>query len=53
MEKYFEKYFNPMKSMSKNGSGISQLEKRFGRLVWNSQEKGTYIRAINGKLPNN
>jgi hypothetical protein len=53
MKKYFEKYFNSMESNPKNGSGISKLEKRSGRLVWNSKVKGTYVRAIHGKLPNN
>jgi len=47
---YFAKYFNPMKSMPLNGSGINQLKKRFGRLVWNSDIKGTYVRAIHGEL---
>jgi hypothetical protein len=47
---YFSIFFNPMKSMPKNGSGVNQLKKRFGRLVWNSSQKGTYIRAIYGEL---
>ena len=47
---YFSVFFNPMKSMPKNGSGISQSKKRVGRLVWNSSQKGTYVRAIHGEL---
>ena len=46
----FAGFFNPMKSMPKNGSGISQFKKRFGRLVWDSSRKGTYVRAIHGEL---
>ena len=46
----FAGFFNPMKSMPKNGSGISQLKKRFGRLVWDSSRKGTYVRAIHREL---
>jgi len=47
---YFAGFFNPMKSMPRNGSGVNQLKKRFGRLVWDSLRKGTYVRAIHGKL---
>lgn len=47
---YFSAFFNPMKSMPKNGSGVNQLKKRFGRLVWNSSQKGAYVRAIHGEL---
>ena len=46
----FARFFHPEKSISKNGSGIHQKEKRHGRLVWNSSVKGTYIRAIHGEL---
>jgi hypothetical protein len=46
----FARFFNPMKSMPKNGSGINQLKKRYGRLVWNSSKKGTYVHAIHGEL---
>ena len=46
----FAKFFNPQKSMSKNGSGIHQSEKRHGRLVWDSSKKGTYVRALHGEL---
>jgi hypothetical protein len=46
----FAKFFNPSKSMSKNGSRIHRSEKRHGILVWNSLEKGTYVRAKHGIL---
>lgn len=46
----FAKFFNPAKSMGKNRSGIHQAEKRHGRLVWDSANKGTYVRAIHGEL---
>ena len=46
----FSRFFHADKSMSKNGSGIHQAEKRHGRLVWDSQKKGTYVRALHGEL---
>lgn len=46
----FTNYFNPSKSKPKDGSGIHQQQKRHGILVWNSTVKGTYVRAIHGKL---
>ena len=46
----FAGFFNPMKSMPINGSGINKSKKRFGRLVWDSSIKGTYVRAIHGEL---
>ena len=46
----FSRFFNADKSMSKKGSGIHQAEKKHGRLVWDSANKGTYVRAIHGEL---
>ena len=47
---YFAMYFRPEKSQPKDGSGIHQMQKRHGRLIWNSQISGTYVRAIHGEL---
>ena len=49
----FARYFNPFKSMSKNGSGIHRKEKLLGVLAWDSFINGTYIKAIHGELKTN
>ena len=49
-QNWFAGFFNSELNNPKNGSGVSQLKRRFGRLVWDSSRKGTYVRAIHGEL---
>ena len=43
--RFLSRFFNPRKSPRNPEHGIPD-----GRLVWDSSKKGTYVRAIHGKL---
>ena len=46
----FARFFRKWKSQPKNGIGIHKRQKRKGILVWDSVNKGPYIRSIAGEL---
>jgi hypothetical protein len=50
----FARFFNPEKSLPRNGSGIHQAQKRHGNLFWDSSRKGTYYAPKRStRAPNN